>query len=643
MSGELYIALFPLKTIQQSKPTKMKTKFLRIVLSLCLIPAATSVFGQLNYYATGCSNNAGTYTDLGTTGTAITTANFNDANSAPQNIGFTFNFNGAAFTQFVLNTNGFIKLGNTNPSVPGLFFGAGNTTTGGIFNSSNAADKNILAAFNHDLYAGVGTAEYRMLTSGSAGSRICTIQFKNVHDSTSSAASEYDDMNIQIRLYETTNIIEFVYGTWTASTNPSAFKSAAVGLKGSDSTNAQLLVVTKPSTQAWSKASFLAGNYTGNAFNFGNGTRPAPDAGRTLRFAPAIPNDAAVTGLFTLGSLPIPYGAPRVDSAVITNTGTTAMTNVKATLTVSGATTFTSTITIPTLAWGTAATIGFAPYSPATAGTNTVTVTIGTDGDPSNNSATYTQVVNNTIYSYADASPASKTGIGAKGYLLVEYPVTGSASVQSSNIFIANNAGTIGKSLYAVLLDGNGTLLDSSASYVVTAADTAKYHNFAFPKAPSIFNSHFFVGLSQSASGYSPLGYQREGGPVRNGAYFLGAPKGGMPGDLGGVTSTNNYRFMIQAVVSAGTGILEHSINENLVRAYPNPSTAEGITFSVKAAQVNNAVFSLYDVTGKLVLSFDHINTTEFRLERENLKSGVYFYKLNDASNLLGSGKIILE
>jgi hypothetical protein len=622
----------------------MKTKFLRIALSVCLLPAATSVFGQLNYYASGCSNNAGTYTDLGTTGAVITTANFNDANSAPQNIGFTFNFNGSSFTQFVLNTNGFIKLGNTNPSVPGLFYSAGNSNSGGIFNSSNPADKNILSAFNHDLHAGVGTAEYRMLTSGAAGSRICTIQFKNVHDSVSSAASQYDDMNIQIRLYETTNIIEFVYGTWTASTNASAFKSAAVGLKGSDSTDAQLLVVTKASTQAWSGASFLASNYTGNAFNFGNGARPAPDAGRTLRFAPAIPNDAAVTGVFTLGSLPIPYGTPQIDSAVITNTGSTAMTNVKATLTVSGVTTFTSTVTIPSLALGTSATVGFAPYTPSTVGTNTVTVTIGTDADLTNNSATYTQLVNNTIYSYADAKPANTTGIGAKGYLLVQYPVTGSASVQSCNIYIAHNALTIGKSLYAVLLDGYGTLIDSSASYVVTPGDTGKYHNFTFPKAPSFYNTHFYVGLSQTQmiTGYAPLGYQPEGGPVRNGAYFLGAPKGGIPFDLGGANG-NNYRFMIQAVVAAGTGILEHSINENLVRAYPNPSTAEGITFSVNAVHVNNAVFSLYDVTGKLVLSFDHINTTEFRLERENLKSGVYFYKLNDASNLLGSGKIILE
>ena len=67
----------------------------------------------LDYKATDGINTTGTYTDLGTTGTPIAVANNDNANSAVLPIGFTFNFNRTNFTDFPLNTNGFIKLGTT--------------------------------------------------------------------------------------------------------------------------------------------------------------------------------------------------------------------------------------------------------------------------------------------------------------------------------------------------------------------------------------------------------------------------------------------------------------------------------------------------------------------------------------------------
>jgi len=112
-------------------------KNLRSNLIFAFILAFATSYGQMTYIATNATNTAGTYIDLGTNGTVITTANFDDANSAPQPIGFSFTFGCRTFTEFVLNTNGFIKLGNTNPSAAALFFpGNGNLTAGGLFNRS---------------------------------------------------------------------------------------------------------------------------------------------------------------------------------------------------------------------------------------------------------------------------------------------------------------------------------------------------------------------------------------------------------------------------------------------------------------------------------------------------------------------------
>jgi hypothetical protein len=619
-------------------------KKLPSVIILFILIITLPAYSQLNYLKSGTSNSPGAYTDLGTNGAPITTANFDNANSAPQNIGFTFNYNGTSFTQFVLNTNGFIKLGSTNPSIDSLFFTPnGNTVTGGVFNSTNPADTNILCVFNHDLKAGTGTPEYRVYTSGTIGSQICTIQFKNVRDKTTTPAIQYDNMEFQIKLYETTNTIEFIYGTWAPSVNSSALKSAAVGLKGKNNTNPELLVISKISSQQWSAANFLSGNYPSSAFSFGRPSRPIPDAGRTFRFVQAFPNDAVVN-LYTLGSIPKPYGAPRIDSAIVRNIGMKTLTNVAVTLNISGANTFTDIQTIASLAPGAFATVGFAPYAPTSSGTNNVSVSISNDDNNTNNADAYTQVVNNTIFSYADGNKATD-GLGGNipGYFTTKYTITGTTSVTGANIYIANNAASIGKTVYAVLFDNLGNAVDSSNALTITIADTGKYYYFILPQTPVVNNTSFYIGLAQPtvAANYYPLGYQSEKDPVRMGAYFIRSMNTSFFTDLGGVNSTNPYRLMIQAVITNTTGVLEGEA-ESLVTAYPNPFS-NATTFKIQSDNLKDLSFNLYDVTGKIVKTIRNVNSTEFKLERGNLQNGTYFYTLSNSEKMIDSGKLIIE
>ena len=96
----------------------------------------------------------GTYTDLGTTGTAIATANTDDANSAASPLVSRLAYNGTAFTDFVLNTNG---LSSWEPRRP---TGGRSTPTVAKANVNGpidgAADTNLLLPFNQDLTAGIG-------------------------------------------------------------------------------------------------------------------------------------------------------------------------------------------------------------------------------------------------------------------------------------------------------------------------------------------------------------------------------------------------------------------------------------------------------------------------------------------------------
>ncbi len=226
------------------------------------------------------------YTDLGTNGTVITTSNFDDANSAPVNIGFNFDYNGRVYNQFILNTNGFIKLGNTAPSSAALFIsGAQNQTgTGGAIASTNPADTDILSIFNHDLQAGTSTPEYRVHTTGTAPNRVCTIQFKNVREKQTPPGIQFDNMNFQIRLHEN-GMIEFVYGTFTPSTATDVFRTFGVGIKGLSTSATQLVTFQKGSNTAWSAVN--AGSGANVTFNVRRTV--GPDVGRTFRFVPSRP------------------------------------------------------------------------------------------------------------------------------------------------------------------------------------------------------------------------------------------------------------------------------------------------------------------------------------------------------------------
>ena len=256
-------------------------------LPVALLPFAAHA--QFAYVPANAVNAAGTYTDLAATGTVITTTSTDDANSAAQAIGFTFTYNGTAFNQFVLSTNGLIKLGATAPSAANLFYcNVSNCTNIDPVSSNDPADVNLLMPFNMDLEASAaGTPEYRVATTGTAPNRVATIQWKNVRDKAdagSAGSTQYGNMQFQVKLYETTNNIEFVYGTFTG-TAPDAFRFATVGIKGSGSASGQTVLANKISSSAlWSTTMFKTGNYTTSMHNI-RGTVP-PDTGRTYRFVP---------------------------------------------------------------------------------------------------------------------------------------------------------------------------------------------------------------------------------------------------------------------------------------------------------------------------------------------------------------------
>ena len=59
--------------------------------------------------------------------------------------------------------------------------------------------------------------------------------------------------------------------------------------------------------------------------------------------------------------------------------------------------------------------------------------------------------------------------------------------------------------------------------------------------------------------------------------------------------------------------------------------------------EIKNGLFELYDLNGKLAWQ-QRFNGNQFEFHRnENLKSGIYFYKISENGQAINSGKIIIN
>ena len=162
----------------------------------------------------GWSQSTGTYTEI-TGGTVHGTASNDDQSFNAVNLGFTFTYNGTAYTQISIQNNGFLAMGAT--------------VTSSYTPLSSGSTNNVAAIFGRDLQGNGTTSELMSKLEGTSPNQVFTVQWK--HYKRYGASYVGDDLNFQIKLYETSNVVEFVYGTFTPvyySTPP----TIQVGLRG---------------------------------------------------------------------------------------------------------------------------------------------------------------------------------------------------------------------------------------------------------------------------------------------------------------------------------------------------------------------------------------------------------------------------
>lgn len=188
-----------------------------------------------SYYSFSASYNSLAYSELSSP-TVLTESGGDDfqltnGGTGPTgpgySIGFNFYFNGEEFTRFGVNSNGFIGLGTETDGI-----NVSSTLSTPISYSSTISPsrlRNRIVAFGQDIvHLGSGyTPAISYSTLGSNPNRILVVQFKGWRRYGNDGVN--DIINFQIRLHETSNKIEIIYGPSSATSSSSYVE---VGLGG---------------------------------------------------------------------------------------------------------------------------------------------------------------------------------------------------------------------------------------------------------------------------------------------------------------------------------------------------------------------------------------------------------------------------
>jgi hypothetical protein len=393
-----------------------------------------------------------------------------------------------------------------------------------------------------------------METSGSFGSRVCTIQWKNVKDTLQGGlAGLWDTVNFQIKLYETSNVVEYTYGRWTSTSSNPVARFSAVGIVGRSVTVAnQNIHLVKGSTVGWNGSVANTGFYINNAVNYRNPTStpagPAPASGLVYSFTPIVANDASVRVVYSQGRIALPYYLADSIRANISNPGTNTITNLTVTLDITGANTYTTTANIASLASGTNVTVSFAPFTPTNIGNSLVTVSVPSDDNNANNVARYGMSVGSNRMAYTDTTQGvtGSNGTTIPNFWGARYFVNGSALVTTVRAFLVANSEALGDTVCGMILDSTGLILGRSPSHVVQSSDLGSTLVFNISVPPLVTNKSIIAGIAGGTS-------------VDGLTYFLGTSQSEVP-----MRQNPPFFFMSQAIAGGLT-------TANVGSIYANP------------------------------------------------------------------------
>ncbi|MBU3742674.1 MAG: hypothetical protein FGM24_10380, partial [Candidatus Kapabacteria bacterium] len=254
------------------------TRCMSLLVAALLVGVTSASATNTNYSVAPVGGN---YQELFFGTTHAVGAGINDEVVVGVPLGFNFTVGSTVYSTVNVHANGYISFG-----------GSGITSDPYRPLQSTSVAGAVVSAWGNDL---VGTANASIMTQlqGTTGNFTFVIQWKDMSRSSSYGANS-DRYNFQIRLVQTNNSIDVVYGSMLVN----APYSVHIGMRGVENTNSAYGIVADYNANTWAqpRISMTAAPATPER-NF------APTAGQTYRFtrrvSPGSNNDAAVINLGT--------------------------------------------------------------------------------------------------------------------------------------------------------------------------------------------------------------------------------------------------------------------------------------------------------------------------------------------------------
>jgi hypothetical protein len=595
-----------------------------IVLSIAVSGIAQST---ANYAFTTTNNGSlaldmnGNAVDMSTGTTQIFGASQDNPTAVTTTLpaGFTFYFMGLPYTQFSTSGNGVIRLGST--------------AVGSATYAVAQANQALIAAFARDLATNsTGKIHYKVI--GTAPNRTLVIEWVNMELDWNSTTA---DGTYQMRLYEGTNVIEFVYGAMKIGTAGTA-TNFSIGFSSSNTDNTFATVNTAAgtvtSTGAPTTNSYTAGAVIPNL-------NSAADGSRTVyRFTPPSPAPTAPSNLTFTSVVASGMTLNWVDNATnesnyIILRSTDGVTYTQFAQTAANATSFTATglNASTTYYWnvyamnesGSSATIS---GSQATvAGSLSGVKTVGSGGDYSNLTTAFADINTNglagniTLQLIAGYPAAPETyPITSSNSIVGTYTVSIYPTVSGLSITSANATGTLNlNGAKNITIDGRVNATGTSPNLVIANTATSGYAvQFINDANGNALKYNIIQGVNTSASSGVVVFSTSTGtvgnsnnsisdGQIRDGA---STPANGIysSGSTTAVNSnntiTNNSIFNFFAAGTASNGILLSTAssawtitNNSFYQTAARTSTAGSTHTAITVSNTTNGGFTISNNT----------------------------------------------
>ncbi|MFD2909348.1 T9SS type A sorting domain-containing protein [Flavobacterium ardleyense] len=242
-----------------------------------LIAFGYSSYAQVSAYT--FTQSAGMYTENSSGATILADVMADSFISDAQPIGFSFNYEGVDYTQFKMSSNGAISFNMAGTS----------NLTGNSFSDANTASRPIIAPLWDDLDGRSTGSVASYEVTGTAPNQVLTIEWRNWEWNYNSGATPV--ISFQVKLYQTTNVIEFVYRSEAGTVN---LGSASIGIGSASGSGAgsylNLTSITTPAVSSTTSTTNI-------------NTKPA--TGQIYKFSPPsclAPGNIVATNITTNGA-----------------------------------------------------------------------------------------------------------------------------------------------------------------------------------------------------------------------------------------------------------------------------------------------------------------------------------------------------